>query len=795
MKIHRPILVLAALTIGVFFAAPGETRERRVETIRAHLARDPDYARAGRTYFTATMASENDMLAFRRELIESGARHVNLFLPDVVVCELPRGMDVAALSSYPAVVRTDETAVAPYRVSGETGEASRESVIKFAYQSAERSIQTPPQPAPGTVHGFKDVVRTISPEKSREIQRRLIDAGVATEDERVANQNSEFWGGDILVQTIFMESSGEYEAKTESWSNQELTEAVSGVYTGMISVQQQFPNMPIHYVFEEYRRARTGFEPIKHNMSDDANWIIDTLKRLDSGLVGEDEITLAHHFNNKARARRKTDWVYTAFVANSENAPNHVFNTDQYTAYANLGGPYLVIPYPAGRDPNSIGTRLVFSQIFQHETGHIFWALDEYENSTDLCTATSGYLNYKNANKLSRGLEGELTNCAPEGILDCLMQNAARQDIGRPWCKYTRGQIGLIDSDENSIPDIYESEPVVEFKTAAVETVLTPEATIELRGVSKPVPNSNPRLADQIKIDYAAPLKAGEFTVGSAEPLDLVPDDGRWDETEEEATIHLRSLLAGRTTVDVRVENAVGIWTKPRLYRKTFFYIGVNYSHFSFTVGEGVITVAWNVLNDVFGAKFDVFRLAPGEDMPGQLVEHDVPVAGPAENEYAPYRYEDRNVDPGKTYKYYVEGYFTLTIDGEQRDFRSRTGVFEQTAMYKIPAGRIISSASPNPFRDKCMVSISVPQTFEESPSAGSGGGFVARVPTPVDVAVYDVLGRRVKTLRAGSEFSEVITLSWDGTNNKNDRVPSGVYFLRVNAGGSTGVQKLILVR
>ena len=43
--------------------------------------------------------------------------------------------------------------------------------------------------------------------------------------------------------------------------------------------------------------------------------------------------------------------------------------------------------------------------------------------------------------------------------------------------------------------------------------------------------------------------------------------------------------------------------------------------------------------------------------------------------------------------------------------------------------------------------------------------------------------------------FSRVETLSWDGTNNRNSPVPSGIYFIRASAGPSTEVKKVVVVR
>jgi FlgD Ig-like domain len=69
-----------------------------------------------------------------------------------------------------------------------------------------------------------------------------------------------------------------------------------------------------------------------------------------------------------------------------------------------------------------------------------------------------------------------------------------------------------------------------------------------------------------------------------------------------------------------------------------------------------------------------------------------------------------------------------------------------------------------------------------------------------VNVSIFDMLGRRIRTLTAGKETSGEHTLVWDGKDGKGMDVPSGVYITQVlfipNAGGekrATG--KMVLVR
>ena len=64
-----------------------------------------------------------------------------------------------------------------------------------------------------------------------------------------------------------------------------------------------------------------------------------------------------------------------------------------------------------------------------------------------------------------------------------------------------------------------------------------------------------------------------------------------------------------------------------------------------------------------------------------------------------------------------------------------------------------------------------------------------------VTMDVYNVLGQRVETLVDARTSAGLHTVTWDGTNRYGDRVGSGVYFVRMEAGSTTETQKVVLVR
>jgi len=89
-----------------------------------------------------------------------------------------------------------------------------------------------------------------------------------------------------------------------------------------------------------------------------------------------------------------------------------------------------------------------------------------------------------------------------------------------------------------------------------------------------------------------------------------------------------------------------------------------------------------------------------------------------------------------------------------------------------IPEEISFSSAYPNPFNPVTMVSISIPAEME------------------VHVAIHDMLGREIAELANGVYSTGNYELHWDASY-----YASGIYFVKMSAGGQINIQKLMLVK
>lgn len=83
---------------------------------------------------------------------------------------------------------------------------------------------------------------------------------------------------------------------------------------------------------------------------------------------------------------------------------------------------------------------------------------------------------------------------------------------------------------------------------------------------------------------------------------------------------------------------------------------------------------------------------------------------------------------------------------------------------------------------------------------AGAGGSeimlsFDTAGQGTVDLSIFDVRGRRVRTLVDGTLHAGSHSVVWDGADNAGRRVAAGVYFARLSVGSESATKKVLLVK
>ena len=109
------------------------------------------------------------------------------------------------------------------------------------------------------------------------------------------------------------------------------------------------------------------------------------------------------------------------------------------------------------------------------------------------------------------------------------------------------------------------------------------------------------------------------------------------------------------------------------------------------------------------------------------------------------------------------------------------SGIFDN---YTLPVSNkkfLVTQNYPNPFNPTTVIYYTVP----ENRSAGMA----------VRIDIYDLRGRRVKTLVDGYKTSGVYSVTWNGTNETGKVCASGVYYYRIHAGTNVVTRKMLFLR
>jgi len=120
----------------------------------------------------------------------------------------------------------------------------------------------------------------------------------------------------------------------------------------------------------------------------------------------------------------------------------------------------------------------------------------------------------------------------------------------------------------------------------------------------------------------------------------------------------------------------------------------------------------------------------------------------------------------------------TVQSDGGTQVVPVRYQIVTAVGDGALPRALSVAEPAPNPFNPRVVISFGLPRAAS------------------VNVAVYDLDGRRVRTLAHATPLAAGFhTLVWDGTTDRGSAAPSGVYFFRVRGAGEQRTVRAVLVR
>jgi hypothetical protein len=263
----------------------------------------------------------------------------------------------------------------------------------------------------------------------------------------LADDTGIYMVGDVNVNVVFLESDGSLDTSTENWSPAHKEQVKQNIVDGLAWWETAYDatgytadlNFNVDFTYADAPVA-TRYEPISRISNDYTLWVdefLTTVGHQSSEGLAED----IRDFNHAGRLENQTHWSFTIFVVNSEqdealNGEGRFASGGSHSrAFAFAGGLFFVMP--STRPASTVA----------HETGHMFYAYDEYTGGGASYYAHRGYLNVQNTN-------GGASNPNPLSRQISIMDS---HELAYPYHAISdsaRETIGWRDSDGNGIIDI-----------------------------------------------------------------------------------------------------------------------------------------------------------------------------------------------------------------------------------------------------------------------------------------------------------------------------------------------------
>jgi len=185
------------------------------------------------------------------------------------------------------------------------------------------------------------------------------------------------------------------------------------------------------------------------------------------------------------------------------------------------------------------------------------------------------------------------------------------------------------------------------------------------------------------------------------------------------------------------------------------------------SAGEGIV-LAWRTESETNSAGFHVWR-SQSENGTYKPVTTSLMSSKGNGSSATAYKYVDKNVLDGNKYWYKIE---EVSTDGKSE-------FFGPISVQGIPLPTEYSMAQnyPNPFNPETTIKYELPEVSE------------------VSVNVYTLLGKEVKTLVNKIQNAGRYAAKWNGTGEDGKRVPSGIYFIRIQAGIFSQTRKMTFMQ
>lgn len=204
----------------------------------------------------------------------------------------------------------------------------------------------------------------------------------------------------------------------------------------------------------------------------------------------------------------------------------------------------------------------------------------------------------------------------------------------------------------------------------------------------------------------------------------------------------------------------------------------VELASFKLSSAQGVVNLTWVTESEIENQGFIIERsLADSKSWEAiASFSHSKDLVGQGStSEQTHYAYTDAKVEVGATYSYRL-------VDVDYKGQQTTHAAQEITVILNdedvLPGRMTLHPAYPNPFNPIVSLSITL-----------------AHASTDLRFEIYDLQGGLVRTLSQGAHEAGSYDFSWNGLDNHNQQVASGVYLVRLAGENQVAMQRVTLIR
>jgi hypothetical protein len=198
----------------------------------------------------------------------------------------------------------------------------------------------------------------------------------------------------------------------------------------------------------------------------------------------------------------------------------------------------------------------------------------------------------------------------------------------------------------------------------------------------------------------------------------------------------------------------------------------VELSSFHAIYSEARVELQWITESESNSWGFNVYRSLDKDKNYSQINARLIKAAGNSTQRRI-YRFQDNRVEEDITYWYQLQ---QIDIDGATQFF-GPISMSTSSAISHVPQLFDFYENYPNPFNPSTTLQFDLPSSEH------------------VLMEIFDISGKKVKTLVDEQLSAGSYPVLWDGTNFDNQQVSAGAYFCRIIAGSFQQVNKMMLLK